>query len=129
MTAFSQFSDTPDSASPFEKAFYYTGVSEEHPHFFQRSDVRTRPFVIPSPEDQHTAIPEKTAHGVFDPILTPDMWRQEVGPAIVELLADEKRDIHVSTIPDKKGKPILDKHIIIWILVPWFYRRGVLPRR
>ncbi|KAG8729916.1 hypothetical protein FRC11_007753 [Ceratobasidium sp. 423] len=127
VTAFSLSSDTvidPDSASAFEKAFFYKGVSEEHPHLLQRSDVRTRPFVLPPLEDQHIAIPDKTAHGVFDPILTPDLWRQQVGPAIVDLLAEKKRNIHVSTmvpvrfsIPDDEGKPILDKHIVIWISV------------
>lgn len=128
VTAFSLSSDTtvvdPDSASAFEKAFFYKGVSEEHPHLLQRSDVRTHPFVLPPLEDQHTAIPDRTAHGVFDPILTPDLWRQQVGPAIVNLLAEKKRNIHVSTmvpvrfsIPDGNGKPILDEHIVIWISV------------
>ncbi|KAG9090497.1 hypothetical protein FS749_000503 [Ceratobasidium sp. UAMH 11750] len=128
MTAFSLSSDTtavdPDLASPFEKAFFYKGVSEEHPHLLQRSDVRTRPFVLPPAEDQHIAIPDRTAHSASHPILTPDMWRQEVGPAIVNLLEEKERDIHVSTmvpvrfsIPDANDKPVFDEHIVIWISV------------
>jgi hypothetical protein len=111
-------------SSPFEKAFFYKGVSEEHPHLLQRSDVRARPFVLPTPEDQHTAIPDRTAHGASHPILTPDVWRQQVGPAIVSLLEEKERDIHVSTmvpvrfsIPDANDKPVFDKHIVIWISV------------
>ena len=111
-------------ASAFEKAYFYKGVSEEHPHLLQRSDVRTRPFVLPPLEDQHTAIPDRTAHGVFDSILTPDLWRKQVGPAIVNLLAETKHNIHVSTmvpvrfsVSDAMDKPIFDKHIVIWISV------------
>lgn len=128
MTAFSLSSDTtavdPYLASPFEKAFFYKGVSEEHPPLLQRSDVRTRPFVLPPAEDQHVAIPDRTAHGACHPILTPDLWRQEVGPAIATLLEEKERDIHVSTMvpvrfstPDADGKPVLDEHIVIWISV------------
>ena len=127
-TAFSLSSETtvvdPDLASAFEKAYFYKGISEKHPHLLQRSDIRTRPFILPPLEDQHTAIPDKTAHGVFDSILTPDLWRKQVGPAIVNLLAETKHNIHVSTmapvrfsVSDTTDKPIFDKHIVIWISV------------
>ncbi|KAG8987177.1 hypothetical protein FRB90_003553 [Tulasnella sp. 427] len=127
-TAFSVFSNTtvvdPDFASPFEKVFFYKGVSEEHPHLLQRSDIRTHPFVLPAAEDQHTAIPDRTAHGVSHPILTADLWRQNVGPAIVSLLEDKELGIHLSSmvpvqfsLPDAEGKPVLEKHIVIWISV------------
>ncbi|TFK50104.1 hypothetical protein OE88DRAFT_1809129 [Heliocybe sulcata] len=116
VTAFSLSSDTtvvgPDPASAFEQAFFYKGVSEEHPCLLQRSDVRSRPFLQRPLEDQHTAIPGRTAHGVFDPILVPGLWRQQFGPAIVNLLAETKRNIHVSmivpvrfSIPDDEESP------------------------
>ncbi|TFK46122.1 hypothetical protein OE88DRAFT_1638775 [Heliocybe sulcata] len=125
VAAFPLSSDTrPGSASAFEKAVFYKGISEEHPHLLQHSDVMSRPFILPPPEGRHTAIPDKRAHGVFDPILTPDLWRQQVGPAIVNLLAETARNIHVSTmvpirfsVSDNEGKPIFDEHIVIWISV------------
>ncbi|OJT03665.1 hypothetical protein TRAPUB_5693 [Trametes pubescens] len=114
----------PDFASPFEKAFFYKGVSEDHPHLLQCSDIQTHPFVLPTPEDQHTAIPDRTAHGASHPILTADLWRQDIGPAIVSLLEERKYDVRVSTmvpvqfsLPDAEGNPVLEKHITIWISV------------
>ncbi|KAF8153451.1 hypothetical protein B0H34DRAFT_723642 [Crassisporium funariophilum] len=128
MTASSMISDATavdlDFASPFEKAFFYKGVSNDHPHLLQRSDIRRRPFVLPPPEDQHTAIPDRTARGATHPCLTPDLWRQEVGPAIVSLLEEKAYGVHVSSmvpvqfsLPDAQGKPVLEEHIVIWISV------------
>ena len=128
VTAFSMLSDTtvvdPAFASPFEKAFFYKGVSGDHPPLLQRSDIQTHPFVLPPAEDHHTAIPDRTAHGATHPILTPDLWRQDVGPAIASLLEKEKYDVHVSTmvpvqfsLTEAGGNPVMEKHIVIWISV------------
>lgn len=131
-TAFSLRSDVtdttvvhPDFASAWEKANFYKGVSEDPPHLFQRSDIRTRPFTLPPAEDQHTAIPEKTARGVCHPVLTADLWKKTVGPAIADLLEGKKDfDITVTMIlpvqfstPDANGKHVLHDHIVISISV------------
>ncbi|KAJ7104230.1 hypothetical protein B0H15DRAFT_896559 [Mycena belliarum] len=127
-TAVSSFSDAtvvdPDFASPFEKAFFYKGISEDHPPLLHRSDILKRPFVLPAPEDQHTAIPDRTAHGATHPVLTPDLWRQDVGPAIVSLLGGKESNVHVSSMfpvqfssPDGEGNPVLEEHLVVWISV------------
>ncbi|KAJ7092352.1 hypothetical protein B0H15DRAFT_1021089 [Mycena belliarum] len=127
-TAFSLLADAtvvdPDLASPFEKAFFYKGVSEDHPPLLHRSDIQKRPFVLPAPEDQHTAIPDRTAHGATHPSLTPDLWRQDVGPAIVSLLGGKEFNVHISSmfpvqfsIPDAEGNPVLEEHLVVWISV------------
>ncbi|KAI0655454.1 hypothetical protein C8Q70DRAFT_1057548 [Cubamyces menziesii] len=128
VTAFSIQSDTtavdPAFASPFEKAFFYNGVSVDHPPLLQRSDIQTHPFVLPPSEDQHTALPIRAAHGATHPILTPDLWKQDVCPAIVSLLKEEKFDVHVSTMVPVQfslthagGNPVMEQHIVLWISV------------
>ncbi|KAL0947788.1 hypothetical protein HGRIS_013862 [Hohenbuehelia grisea] len=121
-TAFSLLSDVTDTtvvdrdfASAWEKANFYKGVSEDPPHLFQRSDIRTRPFTLPPAEDQHTAIPEKTARGVCHAVLTADLWRETVGPAIVDLL---------------EGKKDFDITVTMMLPVQFsFFRREIRPRR
>jgi hypothetical protein len=111
------FTDTtavePDLVALFEKTHFYTGVSDIHPDLFYRSDLL---------KERHSAIPEKTTHGVSDKILNP-IWRSTVDPGIIALLKEEKRDIHVSSIllvrfstPGEDGKPVFGP-IVIWISV------------
>jgi hypothetical protein len=122
--ALAHFSDTtaaePDLVSMFERAHFYTGLSDDPPELIHRSDLLTRPFDIPS--DRYSVIPEKTAHGVFDKVLNP-IWRDTVCPEIVSLLKDQKRGIRVSSIstvrfstPGNDGEPVFGP-IIIWISV------------
>lgn len=127
-TGLSHFSDSETTAveadlvSTFERVHFYTGLSDDPPLLFNRSDIRKRPFVIP--QDRHSVIPEKTAHGVVDEILTNTFWKGTVAPEIIELFKDKKRGIRVSTtLPvrfstaDEDGKDVFDKHIVLWISV------------
>ncbi|KAJ3722772.1 hypothetical protein DFJ43DRAFT_1092245 [Lentinula guzmanii] len=114
----------PESISLFERVHFYTGISDDPPHLFQRSDVYMRPFVIPDANERHSAIPEKTAHGVVDIVLTAVHWKETVAPEIINLLKDEKYSVNVSTmvpvrfsIPDENGKPVFESHIVIWISI------------
>ena len=108
--------------STFERVHFYTGLSDDPPLLFNRSDIQKRPFVVP--RDRHSIIPEKTAHGVVNEILTNTFWKGTVAPKIMELLKDKKRGIRVSTMlpvrfstTDEDGKDVFDKHIVLWISV------------
>ena len=110
----------PDLVSEFERVHFYTGLSDNPPELLHRSDLLTNPFVIPS--GRHSSIPQKTAHGVFDPILKA-IWRNTIAPEIIALLKDANRGIHVSTIlpvrfstPDEDEKDVFGP-IVIWISV------------
>ena len=116
MDSQSQPSDTSALVSPFEKVHFYHGISSDPPELLYRSDLETNPFVIPKAEDRHSAIPEKTIHGVFDPIFRP-IWPDTLAPAISSLL--KERRIRYSTLsavrfstPDDNLGPI-----VIWISV------------
>lgn len=126
--ALSHFSDSETTAveadlvSTFERVHFYTGLSDDPPLLFNRSDIQKRPFVVP--RDRHSVIPEKTAHGVVDEILTNTFWKGTVASEIIELLKEEKRGIHVSTMlpvrfstAGEDGKDVFDNHIVLWISV------------
>ncbi|KZT38378.1 hypothetical protein SISSUDRAFT_1128831 [Sistotremastrum suecicum HHB10207 ss-3] len=112
----------PDLVSPFERVHFYTGVSEDHPLLFHRSDLLQHPFVIP--RDRFSVIPEKTAHSANHAILKHTFWKETVAPEIIELLKDPSRGICVSTMlpvrfstPDEDGRAVLDDYIVLWISV------------
>ncbi|KAG8714281.1 hypothetical protein FRC09_017798 [Ceratobasidium sp. 395] len=112
----------PDLVSAFERVHFYTGISEGHPLLLQRSDLWTRPFVIPG--GRFSSIPEKTVHGVVHPILSNKFWKETVAPEIIALLKDQSRGVRVSTMStvrfstlDENGQDIFDKHIVLWISV------------
>ncbi|WVO12717.1 hypothetical protein L204_100325 [Cryptococcus depauperatus] len=111
-----------DLVSGFERVHFLTGVSEEHPLLFQRSDVKTRPFVVTP--GRHSVIPEKTAHSANHPILKNKLWKETVAPEITALLKDPSRGVRVSTMlpvrfstRDEDGKDVFDDHIVLWISV------------
>ncbi|PPR06509.1 hypothetical protein CVT24_002637 [Panaeolus cyanescens] len=81
------------------------------------------PSLCPS-EDQHTALPHRAAHGATHHILTPGLWKQTIGPAIVHLLKDEIYGVHVSSmvlvqlsLTNPGDEPVMEKHIVIWVSV------------
>ena len=113
----SHFSETaaaePDLVSPFERVHFYTGVSEDHPLLFHRSDLLQHPFVIP--RERFSVIPEKTAHSANHPILKNKLWKETVAPEIIKLLKDPSRGICVSTMlpvrfstPDDNGMAVAE---------------------
>ncbi|KAB5593631.1 hypothetical protein CTheo_2924 [Ceratobasidium theobromae] len=111
-----------DLVSVFERAHFYTGISDDPPPLLHRSDIGQRPFVVP--RDRFFAIPEKTAHGVFHPVLKNKFWKETVAPEIIALLKDPSRGVRVSTMlpvrfstPDENGKDVLDDHVVLWISV------------
>ncbi|KAF8641974.1 hypothetical protein AX16_009766 [Volvariella volvacea WC 439] len=115
-----------DYISPFERVYFYHGISDDPPPLFQRSDVKQRPFPIPEerPKERHSAIPVKTAHTANHPILKNTLWKGSVAPDIIALLKEESHGIHVSTMlpvrfstPDEEGKDVFDDHIVLWISV------------
>ncbi|KDQ08498.1 hypothetical protein BOTBODRAFT_48213 [Botryobasidium botryosum FD-172 SS1] len=121
-TLLSNFSETTDLVSPFERVHFYNGVSEDHPLLLHRSDLLQRPFVIP--RERHSVIPEKTAHGVHHPVLKNEMWKETVAPEIIALLKEKSRGVRVSTMlpvrfstPDDDGKAVFGDHIVLWISV------------
>ncbi|KAG8712164.1 hypothetical protein FRC09_020173 [Ceratobasidium sp. 395] len=112
----------PDLVSAFERVHFYTGISEDHPLLLQRSDLQTRPFIIP--KGRFSSIPEKTVHGVVHPILSNKFWKETVAPEIIALLKDQSRGVRVSTMStvrfstlDENGQDVFDKHIVLWISV------------
>lgn len=125
-TLLSNFSGTtaaePDLVSLFEHGYFYTGVSEDHPLLFHRSDLLQHPFVIP--RERFSVIPEKTAHSANHPILKNKLWKETVAPEIIALLKDPSRGVRVSTMlpvrfstPDDDGKAVFDNYIVLWISV------------
>jgi hypothetical protein len=113
---------SPDLVSVIERVHFYTGVSEDHPLLFQRSDVQTRPFIIP--QERHSVIPEKTAHGANHMVLKSAFWKETVAPEIISLLKDKTRGVRVSSMlpvrfstPGEDGKDVFDDHIVLWISV------------
>lgn len=125
-TLLSNFSGTtaaePDLVSLFERVYFYTGVSEDHPLLFHRSDLLQHPFVIP--RERFSVIPEKTAHSANHPILKNKLWKETVAPEIIALLKDPSRGVRVSTMlpvrfstPDDDGKAVFDNYIVLWISV------------
>lgn len=122
----SNFSETRaaelDLVSLFERVHFYTGVSEDHPLLFHRSDLLQHPFVIP--RERFSVIPEKTAHSANHSILKSKLWKEMVAPEIIALLKDPSRGVRVSTMlpvrfstPDDDGKAVFDDYIVLWISV------------
>jgi hypothetical protein len=89
-----------DYISPFERKYFYHGVSDDPPPLFQRSDVKQRPYPIPEerPQQRYSAIPVKTAHTANHPILKNKLWKESVAPEITALLKEDIRGIRVSTM-------------------------------
>ncbi|KZP04205.1 hypothetical protein FIBSPDRAFT_668429, partial [Athelia psychrophila] len=125
-TLLANFSGTtaaePGLVSLFERVYFYTGVSEDHPLLFHRSDLLQHPFVIP--RERFSVIPEKTAHSANHPILKNKLWKETVAPEIIALLKDPSRGVRVSTMlpvrfstPDGDGKAVFDDYIVLWISV------------
>ncbi|KAF7974286.1 hypothetical protein HWV62_12422 [Athelia sp. TMB] len=125
-TFLSNFSGTPaaapDLVSLFERVYFYTGVSEDPPLLFHRSDLLQHPFVIP--RERFSVIPVKTAHSANHPILKNKLWKETVAPEIIALLKDPSRGVRVSTMlpvrfstPDDDGKAVFDSYIVLWISV------------
>lgn len=56
----------PNLISPYEKKFYYHGISADPPPLLWRSDISTRPFSTPEPRARFFNVPVKTAHGVVN---------------------------------------------------------------
>jgi len=104
----------PDGISQFERVHYWHGISINPPELLYRSDLESNPFPIPFPG---TALPVKTAEGVFNTPLNP-VWHI-VAPLIVELF--KKRGIKYSaletarfTTEHEDGKKTLGP-IVIWV--------------
>lgn len=112
----------PDLVSPFERAHFYTGVSEDPPLLFHRSDLLEHPFVIT--RARFSVIPEKRAHSANHPILKNKLWKETVAPEIIALLKDPSHGVRVSTMlpvrfstPDDGGRAVFDDYIVLWISV------------
>ncbi|KAJ4477556.1 hypothetical protein J3R30DRAFT_3704028 [Lentinula aciculospora] len=111
--------------SPFERVYFYNGISDDPPPLFQRSDLVQRPFPIPEerPAERFSAISVKTAHTANHPILKNTLWKGLVAPEIIALCKEASRDIHVSTmLPVRfstldEGRDVFDDHIVLWISV------------
>ncbi|KAG8898477.1 hypothetical protein FRB99_007397 [Tulasnella sp. 403] len=127
-TALSHFSNSKTTAVEadlvltFERVHFYTSLSNNPPLLFNHSDIQKCPFVIP--QDRHSVIPEKTAHGVVNKILTNTFWKGTITPEIIELLKDKKCGICISMMlpmhfstTDEDSKDIFNKHIILWISI------------
>ena len=115
--------NTTSPVSPFEATHFFTGISYDPPALFQRSDLTTRPFVILT-TGRFSVIPEKKVHGLVHDILNNKLWKETVAPEIIQLLKDESRGIHISTMvpvrfstSDRDGKDVLDDHAVLWISV------------
>lgn len=115
-----------DYISPFERAYFYNGISTDPPPLFQRSDLKQRPFLNPEDRyaERHSAIPVKTAHTANHAILNNRLWKESVAPEIIALCKEETRGIRVSTmLPvrfstlDEDRKDVFDDHIVLWISV------------
>ncbi|TEB18172.1 hypothetical protein FA13DRAFT_1758804 [Coprinellus micaceus] len=115
----------PDLVAPFKRAWFYNGISDDPPHLLYRFDLSTSPYSIPKPPFGHTTLPENTVHAAFDATLTPTVWRSTVAPAIITLLKEPERAIHLSSlmavhfstvIPYEDELPVFGP-TVIWISV------------
>jgi hypothetical protein len=111
-----------DSVPPFERVYFYHGVSDDPPHLLQRSDLKRRPYVIP--KERYSAIPVKTTQTANHPILKNAFWKGTVAPEIIALLEEESRGVRVSSMlpvrfstANDDGPDVYDDHIVIWISV------------
>ena len=115
-----------DYISPFERRYFYNGISEDPPPLFQRSDLKERPYPIPEEraKERFSAIPRKTIRSADHPMFKNALWTQTVCPEITALLKEESRGIHVSMMMPVRfstrgedGKDVYDDHIVLWIFV------------
>ena len=72
----------PHLITPFERRFYYNGISGDPPELLYRSDLETNSFYVPTPGAQFSKIPTKIPNGVFDSVLNPK-WDEIVAPRII----------------------------------------------
>ena len=106
----------PDGISDFERVHYWHGISLDPPELLCCSDLKSNPFLIPSPGTRWFTLPVKTAHEVFNTALNP-VWHI-VAPLIIDLF--KKRDIKYSSLmtvcftTEHDGKKTLGP-IVIWI--------------
>ena len=107
----------PDGISDFKRVHYWHGISPDPPELLYHSDLKSNPFLIPSPGTSWFALPVKTAHGVFNTELNP-VWHI-VAPLIIDLFKkcgikySSLMTVHFTT-EHEDGKKTLGP-IVIWI--------------
>lgn len=128
-TLFSRISDEsdpytavpPDLVSPYEKKFWYHGISTDPPQLMWRSNIETDPFLIPTPGARFSEIPRKTVHGVFNTPLNA-LWHDPVAPRVKAAL--KAHGLVYSSIQlarfatEKDGQAGPAGPVVIWISVP-----------
>lgn len=74
---------SPHVITPFERRFYWNGISGDPPELLYRSDLETNPFYVPPSGAHFSKIPVKIPNGVFDSDLNP-VWDDSVAPKIID---------------------------------------------
>ncbi|KAF4623360.1 hypothetical protein D9613_001403 [Agrocybe pediades] len=111
----------PDLISPFEKRFWYHGISNDPPQILYRSDLETNHFPTQQPGERFFRVPTKTAYGVFGTRLN-EVW-DTVAPQIRDsvkargLKYSAIKAARFSTVDEAYGEEIFGP-VVVWIVVP-----------
>ncbi|KAF9555861.1 hypothetical protein CPC08DRAFT_737257 [Agrocybe pediades] len=110
----------PDLISPFEKKFWYHGISENPPELLYRSDLETNHFPTQHPGERFYTVPTKTAYGVFGTRLN-KVWNT-VGPQIRDSV--KARGLKYSAIKTARFSTVVEVYgeetfgpVVVWIAV------------
>lgn len=108
-----------DLVSEFEAHNYYIGLcqnDDDVPLLKYRTSSKAAPFLTPAAGERFFKVPNKTAHGVWDKVLTRDLWNNTVANQIIDQVL-EPRNIKYSSLKAARftcGKSALGP-IVIWI--------------
>ena len=106
----------PHVITPFERRFYYNGISGDPPELLYRSDLETKPIYVPPPGARCSKIPTKIPNGVFDSVLNPK-WDEIVAPRIIASM--KTHGIKYSALQTVQFTILQDGQVTIGPVVIW----------
>ena len=111
----------PHVITPFERRFYYNGISGDPPELLYRSDLETKPFYVPTPGAHFSKIPTKIPNGVFDSVLNPK-WDEIGAPRFTPSSSKMILATYTAPFPFQvaklKHRPVVQPHYTVHASLP-----------